>query len=352
MDYRNRFVAMTLALGLLALAGCGGIRVRPVTYTLPEIILAPMNAPAVTDKSAGFADVFCAVMEQGRPDGDSYGECGQYFDPPAENPVLPPMPTRYHLLIVPGIFNTCASSAVEAFSFARLHLEETHGMKVHYLSITDDSSKVNGGKIAEYIRGINLGTGEGIIAVGYSKGAADLQESLAHNPELKNKVKALVTVAGTVGGTRLADLLPKEVWARMGKLKFKDCEFNAAALDSMSREERQQFLHKFPHPVVRSYSVVAVSTREHTSRILRGTWKRLSAYEAEQDSQVIKYEGIVPGGTFLGKALRDHWAVAMPFERAPDSLFKKLVDQNHFPRAALLEAIVRFVARDLEDSTP
>ena len=54
-----------------------------------------------------------------------------------------------------------------------------------------------------------------------------------------------------------------------------------------------------------------------------------------------------PGGLFLGTALGDHWAVALPFAEAHDSALDRLVDHNRYPRTALLEALVRFVTSDL-----
>jgi hypothetical protein len=38
----------------------------------------------------------------------------------------------------------------------------------------------------------------------------------------------------------------------------------------------------------------------------------------------------------------------MPFEKASDSSIRSFVDQGHYPRAALLEAMLRFVIGDLE----
>jgi hypothetical protein len=55
---------------------------------------------------------------------------------------------------------------------------------------------------------------------------------------------------------------------------------------------------------------------------------------------------IVPGSKFLGRLSGDHFAVALPFETS-DEAIKSQADKNHFPRAALLEAIVRFVIQDL-----
>jgi hypothetical protein len=58
-----------------------------------------------------------------------------------------------------------------------------------------------------------------------------------------------------------------------------------------------------------------------------------------EDCQVIAGEGVLPGAAFLGIAKGDHWAVALPFSEAGNTL----VNRNRFPRTALLEALVRAV---------
>jgi hypothetical protein len=113
---------------------------------------------------------------------------------------------------------------------------------------------------------------------------------------------------------------------------------------SLTRELRQRFLRENPLPVP-GYSIVAASALDETSSVLRPIWKRLSIYAKEQDSQMVAWEAVLPGGKYLGAARADHWAIALPFEES--SLPPKLVDHNHFPRDALLEAIVRFVSADL-----
>ncbi len=85
------------------------------------------------------------------------------------------------------------------------------------------------------------------------------------------------------------------------------------------------------------------------STALENGWKQLSAYSIDQDSQIIRDDAMVPGGIFLGTALGDHWAVALPFSDAHDPLFDRLVDHNVFPRTVLLEALVRFVMNDLKE---
>jgi len=60
-------------------------------------------------------------------------------------------------------------------------------------------------------------------------------------------------------------------------------------------------------------------------------------------------DAIVPGSTLLGYPNADHLAVAMPFGRKAPVLTALMITRNHYPRAVLLEAAVRYVEEDLRD---
>ena len=68
----------------------------------------------------------------------------------------------------------------------------------------------------------------------------------------------------------------------------------------------------------------------------------------EQDSQLSARDDC-SWGTFLGRALGDHWAVAMPFDPNPKVTEKQLrmINHNKFPREALVEAALRVALKKL-----
>src|SRR5262249_26375318 len=96
-------------------------------------------------------------------------------------------------------------------------------------------------------------------------------------------------------------------------------------------------------PLVPTYAVVGATAENATSQVFHPSWKRLSRYAAEQDGILPAWQGILDGATFLGMVRADHWAIALPFDEASHP---KGIDHNRFPRDALLEALVRFVAAD------
>jgi len=129
------------------------------------------------------------------------------------------------------------------------------------------------------------------------------------------------------------------------------CEIKGlGGLDSLRRDVRYDFLSDHRGHLPRAYSVAAKSTADTTSAVLKSAWDHLTAYSIDEDSQVIRDDAVVPGGAFLGTARADHWAVTLPFKEAHNPVFDLLVNRNDYPRTALLEAMVRFVIKDLKEN--
>jgi len=97
---------------------------------------------------------------------------------------------------------------------------------------------------------------------------------------------------------------------------------------------------------------VAKSDKFTTSRALLETWQLLAPFGAVQDGQLVKEDAMVPEAKHLGAALADHFAVALPFDKATDPAIRKGMDKASYPRAALLEALLRFVSGDLSSDPP
>ena len=297
-----------------------------------------------------FANLFCSVREKENPDTGDWPACEQFLQTAPQTRVdLTPLATKYRVLIVPGFFSACASSIAPAFGDGLEHMRNQHKMTVEVWVPPNDSSEANGTAIARYLRDHMVTDQRKYVVLGYSKGAPDVQTALALHPEAKDAVAAFVSVAGAVGGSLIADLLPAQANGWIQRFKLGKCEGDVAtAFTSLKKSVRQQFLAAHPNPVVPSYSLPAVSDRAHTSKALLEAWQLMSFLSQRQDSQLAYEDAILPGSTVLGAARADHLAVAMPFEKASDSSIRSFADQGHYPRAALLEAMLRFVIGDLE----
>jgi hypothetical protein len=306
--------------------------------------------PDTEDVNQKFADLFCSVLKQQNPDTGDWGSCGEYLAHPGkEDAALAALPTKYRVLIVPGILSSCASKA-PAFDQGQKYLREKYGMTVDLLGVPNNSCEDNARMIAGYVREQQKTDPRKFIVLGYSKGAPDLQVALAEEDGVAQAVVAFITVAGASGGSPIADTLPAEVngwiarYQNMGK-----CEGDlATGFKSLKSEVHQAFLSSYPDPVVPTYSLVAVSDKTNTSKALLEAQTFLSVFDLTNDGQFTKWDAIVPGARYLGAARADHLAVALPLDKMAGGEVQRFMDHARYPRAALLESLVRFVLSDLE----
>jgi hypothetical protein len=192
-----------------------------------------------------------------------------------------------------------------------------------------------------------------LVLLGYSKGTPDILEAVATYPELRHRVDAVVSVAGAVGGSPLANDATQSMLDLMQYFPDAECDpGDAGALESLKPAVRRRWLanHDLPRSI-RYYSLVTYPDRERISSLLKPTYDKLSQVDSRNDSQLIFYDQVIPGSMLLGYLNADHWAVAVPLNRSHPYISTVFVDKNAFPREVLLEAIVRFVEEDLNPTS-
>jgi len=300
-----------------------------------------------TTRAGDLARTFCSILANENPDGGQWSGCGDYLsEAPAQAAAagLPALPTGTPVLILPGFFSDCLTSS-QPFHEALEHLKSAHQIKGEYFQLKNLSSADNAKLIADYINTHFDGTHKYLV-VGYSKGATDGYEALATFPELNAKVAAFVSVAGAVGGSRLVDVMPGG-YARWLKATYMQCQGDlTGAIDSLSYRNRQKFLAEHPNLDVPAYTIAAQVDRAHASSMMAETWQMMSVYGLPQDGQLLAPDATIPGSQFLGAAAADHLAVAINFATTSD-IPAAMRSHNEYPRAALLEAVVRVVLGDL-----
>ena len=303
--------------------------------------------PEGKDYAAGFASTFCSVLAQNNPDGGSWSACSKYLDgaDAAKLAPLSPLTSEYHVVIVPGFLSSCFSDA-PAFSKGQA-LHDKYGYAVDLISVPNDPSTSNAKLIAQYVQS-KITDSKKIILVGYSKGSPDIYEALATNPDLAKRVAAFVSVAGAIGGSPIAGALPQQADKWIKQFNMSGCQGDLdSGFKSLARNVRQSFLASYPRLNVPTYSIVAQSNRDSTSKTLLESWIMLGSYGSGEDGQLLKEDAVLPESKYLGAAVADHFAIALPFESSGQKELAAGMDKNHFPRAALLEAIVRYVSADL-----
>lgn len=103
---------------------------------------------------------------------------------------------------------------------------------------------------------------------------------------------------------------------------------------------------------VPAFSLAAFADEPEISELLEPFWWRLAAADPRNDGQMLWYDQLVPKSTLLGYLRGDHLAVAVPVARKLPWLAKDRIDRNAYPRAALLEAILRYLDEALPAPAP
>lgn len=322
----------------------------------PPAALVPIGYAGISDERARFREIFCAAQQDHGSRFPDDRPCEHALHRLTGEPVPEGKPVYLgnarlpmHLVFIPGLLEECVADFIEPFSDARPHLESL-GFETDLIMVSGlGSSAQNASQIREAVAGMALAPGEKLVFVAYSKGATDLMEAMVRYPEFSNCTAAVVTLAGVVSGTPIADDLPEVL------KKFADQMFQGKcrpgegqAFESLSRKERLAWLSANRLPTsVRYYSLAAFTDRENVSLILRPSYDNLSLVDPLNDSQVIFHDALVPGGALLGYLNADHWAVAIPFNRDHPAMASAFITRNSYPREILLEAIARFVEESL-----
>ena len=191
------------------------------------------------------------------------------------------------------------------------------------------------------------------MLIGYSKGAPDILEAVVSYPEIRQRIAAVVSAAGAVGGSPLANNATQSQLELLRHWPGARCTIgDGGAVESLRPSIRKKWLanHALPRDFP-YYSLVTYPRPERISTILKSSYDKLSRVDARNDSQVLFYDQVIPGSTLLGYVNADHWALAVPIARSHSMLGSTFVDQNNYPREALLEAVLRFVEEDLDTFT-
>lgn len=345
-------------LATIVLGGCAVSPLMPYSVDTPPLVVVAAAQAGVQDKRARFREIFCAVLEARKDEVPDYRPCDSALTRLGAEPagtgqpvVLAPSRRRLVLAVVPGFGYDCFDNWLEAPGTVVAHLRR-HGydlslIRVEGLSGTPRNARL----IRDALSPQPMEDGPPrLVLVGYSKGASDVLEALVAYPELRPRVAAFVSVAGTVGGSPLANDASQDMAELL--VHFPGAKCNAGdrgAVASLRPDTRRAWLAANPLPKdIPYYSVVTFPQPERISSILKSSYDKLSSVDARNDSQTIFYDQVVPGGALVAYLNADHWAVAVPIARTHTTIAQLFVTQNAYPREALAEAILRFVEEDLE----
>lgn len=319
-------------------------------------MLRQVSAKAVHDGRARFREILCAVNASNPGEYVDRRSCEHILhrfqdEAPGKGTGvdLGPIAGGLRIFIVPGIFGECVAHVVRPFEDGWARIRGL-GVAVEFLPVSGRSGSAhNAAQIAEHLKSVEVRPGQKVVLLAYSKGASDAMEALVSFASVASKVDALVSVAGVINGTPVADRLAPLYQSVLSALPVAECApGDGLGVASLRRSERLGWLARAKLPErVRYYSISGFDDDDRISTPLRPFWKMLEHVDPRNDGQVIFFDAVIPGGTLLGYVKADHWAISLPFSTSSNALGAAFVDRNAFPRGVLLESMVRFVAEDL-----
>ena len=353
-------VGLLAAFVILSLASCGpSDPVLKYSLNTPPLVLAPTSLAQVSDGRGRFREIFCAIQRDHGTQFPHNPPCEEVLhrlsneSDPVGNPIhLGQASLNLRILIVPGTMAECVKDIFIPLPYARAHLEE-HGYKTGVIPVSGRMGSTHNAKeIRDFLVNLDAPRSEKVVLLGYSKGLADVLEAVVEYPGVQERVAAVVSFAGIVNGSPLADDLSGFAQAIFDHLHIPSCpDTDGEGIPSLSRDVRLSWLAKHDLPSsIQYFSLVAFTERENISAMIRGAYDQLATIDPRNDSQVIFSDAVIPGGTLLGYVNADHWAIALPVTRDMPTVAKTLINRNAFPREVLLEAIIRFIEERLQES--
>lgn len=336
----------------------------------PPLVLHPLGMPPAHDGRAQFRKLLGAVVQQrqGRyPDERKLENILHDLGEAAATPtpvVLPDAPSDLVVILVSGVLWECVSDVALPFGRGKSAdvATEYDYLKPRYATIevvhvrgiatSEHNAKIVEEAILKHKDAAN------VIVVAYSKGVQDTLEALRRlGGDTPRNLRALVSVAGVVSGSPLADWLNRyKHFLAMIPTPSACAQINENFLKSISRDRCLHWLSKHWHTLpqgIRYYSLVTFVEPKRMHWFLRFLYSKLAEVEPRNDSHMLLHDQVLPGAALLGYVKADHWAVALPFNRSTHSLWNYLLRSNNaFPREVLFEAILRHVEDDLRNAPP
>ena len=347
-----------LVFATMLVAACASKPMNPWTQDAPPQVLVPVADAGIDDQRGRFREIYCEVLESRGKEWPDYRPCDEALTRVGLEPEGSGVPvnlgkSRRHilLLIVPGVGWECMEEWLNMDHTIQQMLN-SNDFEADLLEVDGLSSSANNARqIRDQIEALpsELANRE-IVLIGYSKGSPDILEAMVNYPELHDRVAAVISVAGSVGGSPLANMAEQKHLNIMQHFPNSKCsEGDGGALESLRPSTRRTWMANHPLPQdIPYYSLVTYPHPDRMSSVLGSSYRKLSKVDARNDSQVIYYDQMIPNSTLLGFVNADHWAIAVPISRSHTFLGKTFVDKNDYPREALFEALLRFVEEDLE----
>jgi hypothetical protein len=264
---------------ILLLPACASKPLVPYTTDSPPLILVPASMAGVKDERGRFREITCAVLEDHGRDLPHYRDCEQALTRVGHEPAGSGEPVDLGMskrdlvaALVPGIGWECFESWLNYENEFDNHVESL-GFNSYIFAVDGMSGTTNNARqIRDAIMAhIDELQEKKLVLIGYSKGAPDLLEAVVTYPEIHPYVGAIVSVAGAVGGSPLANPAKESDLGLLKHIPGSECtEGDGHAVEALRPAVRRQWLQDNPLPdSIRYYSLVTLPHPDQISSILK-----------------------------------------------------------------------------------
>ena len=331
----------------LVLAACASGPVTPYAQNVPPIVLVTTEDAGVRDLRGAFRAATCSRLPANAPACDDVllrlpGEVSAATPGPSTG-----LPQRYRIAFVPGFLSECFDRYARPFADAQRVLTE-EGFVVDFFRVPGRGTTADGAQqLAAHFAALD-GDPRPIILFAYSKGLPDTLAFVVGHPAAAKRIAAIVSVAGAMNGSPLADDLASAYRDLAAGFPLPGCAAGTGAeIHDLRRDVRLEWWRQNRQAVTLPvFALVAAPRPDRVSPATRLTYDRLARQDPRNDGKLLAQDQIVPGGYLLGYANADHWAVAIPLAEALPSW--SALYRDDVPRPALVRGAIDVVAETLQ----
>lgn len=347
---------------LLATACAGKPPVQPTMEETEAEVQAYISAEKVIDDRGRFREIFCTILEERGEDLPDYRPCDQALRTtgPERGATGKPVPlgrtgSDYLVLMVPGLGWNCFAEWLDLTNSVPNHLAQ-FGYEIRLVPVDGlSSSSNNAAMIRDYVASLpSEDADRRLILLGYSKGTPDILTAVVEYPALAERVDAVISMAGAVGGSPLSVDATQAQANMLTVVPGSQCEEEDGdndAVRSLLPDVRQEWLARNPLPSnIRYYSAITFPEPDRVSWALKNSYLVLGETDIRNDTQLVIFDQMVPGSKVFAVVNADHWAIAVPVARSHSIVGGTLVNRNDYPREAFMEALLRYVEEDLAEN--
>ena len=302
----------------------------------------PMPAGIATDRDlrGAYRAALCSR------DGMTQDDCARVLRTYDGEVATPRPPTaqasKYRLLFVPGFLASCFQGIHSFDDVVRTAREAGFAADVLGVGGRNDIA-TNAVMIGDQIERMTAIDSRRLILIGHSRGADELLHVLATRPDLASRVDALLTVAGALQGSPLADDLHGLYGLTLAVMPFDGCDKGQGdPVGDLRPATRAAWWARYGADVKTPvYSLVTLPDFSRLGFSLLWPYARLSTYTPDNDGMLRVQDQVTPSSRLLGVVNADHLSVAIPH---PGLMYLLVFNPASFPRPDVLLAAIDVIA--------